>query len=544
MLTQSFFEKMRIELIAALIRDDRKAAGLLLEDVLRRVAEKATLSEADQKAINQMLAAEKKFAEEIGPNRRPAFIRTRDRLKTALSKIARAQIRNIEYVEFDQWKKALGLSADGYQVMLRNVASCQVTVGCSNSCRRCNEWALAGVRKHFSFSAAQQIIRELFESGNNSFVLYCASDPLDYRCKDQTIGDLLTYMDDQGFKPEFGLLTKIPRGSEALAQKLLEEDADIAVSVTKKNKSKVTKIEQKTGKKFKAHHDVDELLIPAGLDEDFSTVKSSITDNYGTEITPEGAFMVIPTFTSALNPTGQRRIPITTGSDWFIKKRVGHAALPVEYFKPFSAQNGNGAEYVLERLLDPQVENILLDNGGQEPTPPGMMNLEEFFKTYDPEVILQRKRLAPVAIGNLRKNLLEASNRRKQDRRELDLAFERKERGYLDFCDIRKVRVFKKKAFSYLLESVAGYLKTHSAEREISRFLRREDVLALRNSPGGLERPGDNSIEALLDDPGIGTFDCFRYLLFILLDNPHDGMIRGFIEDNPSGYDPVTGRFV
>ena len=51
-------------------------------------------------------------------------------------------------------------------------------------------------------------------------------------------------------------------------------------------------------------------MIPAGLDEDFATVKSSVTDNYGIEFTPEAAWMVIPTFTSALNPTGQCRLPM------------------------------------------------------------------------------------------------------------------------------------------------------------------------------------------------------------------------------------------
>jgi hypothetical protein len=544
MFMENFFERKRVDFTAALIRGDREAVGMVLEAVSGRVAVKAMLSEADQKAINQMLAAEKKFGRKTDKNHRTALIRTRSRLKAALSKVVRAQVRNVETVEHDHWLKTVGLSAACYRVMLRNVASCQLTVGCSNFCRRCNEWALAGVRKHFSFAAAQQLIRELFKSGNNSFALYCASDPLDYRFKDKTIVDLLAYMEEQGYKSEFGLLTKIPRGSEALAQKFLEEDADIAVSVTEKNKSKVAGIEQKTGKRFKAHHEVDELLIAAGLDEDFSTVKSSITDNYGVEITPEGASMVIPTFTSALNPTGQCRIPIAAETDWFIKKRVGHDALPVEYFKPFSVQKGNGAEFVLDRLLDPQVENILLDNGGQEPTPPGMMNLEEYFKTYDPEIVRHRKRLAPVAIENLRKNLLETSNRKDRDRRGFDLAFKRKEQSYLDFCDLSKVRVFKKKAFSYLLESVAGYLKTHSAEREIIRFLRREDAAALRKSRSDLDRPTGNSVAALLDDPGIDTFDYFRYLLFILLDNPHDGRVNGFIEDNPSAYDPETGRFV
>ena len=544
MVMENFFERKRIAFIAALIRGDRKAAEMVLEAVSGRVEVKAGLSEADQKAINQMLAAGKRLGEEIEKDHRTDFIQTRSRLKAALSKGVRAQIHNVEYVEYDHWLKTIGLSGGHYRVMLRNVASCQITVGCSNFCRRCNEWALPGVRKHFSFTAAKQVISELFESGNSSFALYCASDPLDYRFEDKTIVDLLAYMAEQGYKPEFGLLTKIPGGSELLAQQLLEGEADIAVSMTEKNKSKIAGIEQKSAKRFKTHHDVDKLLIPAGLDEDFSTVKSSITDNYGIEITPEGASMVIPTFTSALNPTGQRRIPITTEPGWFIKKRVGHDALPAEYFKPLSAVDRNGEEFVLDRLLDPQVENILLDNGGQEPTPPGMMNLEEYCKTFNPEIVKHRKKLAPVAIATLRKDLFEDSDRQGRDRQGLDLMFKKKEQAYLDFCDAGKVRVFKKKAFSYLLASAAAYLKTHAAEKEIIRFLRRDNIAVLRKNRSGSDWSGVTGVEALLDDSGIDTFDCFRYLLFILLDDPQNNRIHRFIENNPAVYDPETGRFV
>ncbi len=541
---QEFFEKKRIELLAARIRGDQGAAGVLLEAVSARVKENARLSEVEQKAINQMLTAEKKFDTGSDSNQREAFKRTRSRLKAALSRVVRTQVRNVEYVGYDRWLKTLGLGVDRYRTMLYNVATCQVTVGCSNFCRRCNEWALPGVRKHFSLDAAKQIVRDLSAEGNRSYTLYGASDPLDYRCNGKTIADLLNYMSAQGYSTEFGLLTKIPKGSTALAQRFLEEDADIAVSVTRQNRSKVATLEQKTGKKFNTHHEVDELLIPAGLDEDFATVKSSITDNYGIEITPEGAAIVIPTFTSALNPTGQHRIPITGNSGWFVKKRVGRKALPVEYFKPLAAQEGSGTGFVLDHLLDPQIENILLDNGSLELTPPGMMNLAEYFKTYAPEVVKHRKALAPVALENLRKSLLINSTNKTADYQKLEQACDRKARSYIDFCDIGKVRAFRQKAFSYLLAAVAGFLKTHRAEREVIRFLCRKEISAFQKRRGRIDRDGADSVEALLDDPGRGTFDFFRSLLFVLLDDPRDDRIHGFIESNPAGYDPDSGRFV
>ncbi len=537
----NFFEMKRIDFTAALMLADLEAAERLLLDTSRRMEAHSSFSEADQKALNQILVAQKKLLDRQTGR---TLWQLRDSLKTVLADIVRRQVRSVAYIEYDQWRTQLSLDADRYKVMLSQVASFQLTIGCSNFCRRCNEWALAGVRKHFSFAAVKQLVKDLFEVGNRGFTLYCASDPLDYRCRERTIADILAYMSDRGYTPDYGLLTKVPRGSESLAQKFLQDDVDIAVSLTEQNRARVARIESRAGKRFPSHHDTDELLIPAGLDEDFATVKPSITDNYGIEITPEGASMVMPTFTSALNPTGQSRLPIAGVTDWFIKKRVGREALPVEYFKPLAAIRPDGSEFVLGQLLASQVENILLDNGSRGPTPPGMMDLEEYLRIFDPKIVRQRQRLAPIVLENLRAKLLGPADIRMQDRAAREQVFQKKKQAYLDFCDPSKIARFKRQAFAYLLTAIVDYLEQHPAASQIVRYLRRADAVDLRRRTDSSAWAGARSVQAFLDDSGVATFDCFCWLVFSLLDDPRDEMLRGFLDANPSVYDPEAGYFV
>ena len=535
------FEKERTAFIAALVRGDIATASALLTKVQDRVRAHSRIFEADQKAVNQMLVAAKKLDARFQKTDRQHLQKRRKQLKTALAQVARSQVHQVAYTGYRDWQRKLGLDEARYQVMLQNVAACQLSVGCSNFCRRCNEWALAGVRGHFTFEAAQQIVKKLDRAGNDRYALYSASDPLDYRCGGRTIADLLRNMQGRGYRTQFGLLTKVPKGSERLARQFLEAGVDIAVSLTEKNRSRVARIEARAGKQFSAHHDTADLLIPAGLDEDFATVKSSVTDNYGIEITPEGATMVIPTFTSALNPTGQCRLPVTAATDWFIKKRVGRDALPVEYYKPLKVVRPDGTEGVLDRLLAPQVENVLLDNGNRGATPPGMMDLAEYLKTFDPAVARHRKKLAPVAIANLRRQVHANAGGTKGDREALDRMFARKKRDYLDFCDPEKVLGFKRKAVSYLLAAAADYLKTHPSEREIIRYLRRKDVAAVDERFGGA---GRIDIADRVADFGAAAFDSFSSLLFRLLADPADGALSAFLAANPAGYDPDCDRFV
>jgi len=530
------FENTRAALIAALIRGDLDAALMLLRGVIRQLQARTRLTEADQKVVNQIQVAAKKLGGRLGKDAAAAMQPARAKLKSTLARVVRAEVRDIDYMEYAAWRQNLPGDKVRYRTVLQNVASLQLSVGCSNFCRRCNEWALAGVRRHLAFDAARRIIRDLHDAGNDRYALYCASDPLDYQCGDHTIADLLRHMRQKGYRTRFGLLTKVPRGSEALAGQFLAEGVDISVSLTEKNRARVARIETELGKAFHAHHDTTELLIPAGLDEDFATVKSSVTDNYGIEFTPEAAWMVIPTFTSALNPTGQCRLPIGPNPGWILRKRVGRDALKVEYFKPLAVCGPDGRPFVLDDLLDPQIENMLLDNGDPGLTPPGMMNLAEYFKTFEPDIVHQRRRLAAAAIENLRLRIFQHKSGTDRDQQELELEFERKKQAYLDFSDPEKVPGYKRRVFAFLLSAAAGYLDTHPDELEIIRFLRRKDA------DMGIDYR-EMSVEILVADGKQGAFDSFTCLVHRLLSDPGDDQVRTFLESTPSVYNPEFDRF-
>ncbi|CAD7838775.1 MAG: hypothetical protein [Olavius algarvensis Delta 4 endosymbiont] len=530
------FENSQTAFVAALIRGDLDAAADLMRGVTHQLQARTRLAEAEQKKVNQILVAAKNLGSRYGENATAKLQPTRVKLKSALAQVVRAEVRDIDYVAYAAWRQNLPGDEALYRSILPNVASLQLSVGCSNFCRRCNEWALAGVRRHFDFDAARRIVQDLSGAGNDHYALYCASDPLDYQCSDRTIADLLRYMQQQGYHTRFGLLTKVPRGSEALARQLLAEGVDISVSLTEKNRGRIARIEAELGKTFHAHHDTAELLIPAGLDEDFATIKSSVTDNYGIEFTPEAAWMVIPTFTSALNPTGQCRLPIGPQPDWILRKRVGREALMVEYFKPLAVCDLDGRKFVLDYLLGPQIENVLLDNGDQDLTPPGMMNLAEYFKTFDPDIVHHRQQLAAAAIENLHQRIFQEKNIAGRDQQALELEFDRRKQAYLDFCDPEKVQGYKRRVFAFLLSAAAPYLDTHPDGLEIIRFLRRNDTEILEEYRGA-------SVEMLVAGTKLGAFDSFTCLVHRMLTDPGDGQLATFLDSTPSAYNPELDRF-
>ena len=528
-------ERKKNELIAAIYSGSSVRFENAYVSLRKEVFEKQHFGEEDQKAINQIQSAVAKFSKKNSLPLFGEFKDVRQEIRKKMAGLVRRQIQHPSYVEHDTWLNSLGISDQWYPVLLKTTAMIQLSTGCSNACRRCNEWALPGPRKHFSFAAAKTLIRDLFRAGNSVFSLYGASDPLDWRSNGCDITDLLSYMKDNGYTTEFGLLTKIPRGTEKTAEKLLIQGADIAVSITSKNRSKVRRIEEISGKRFAAQHDVEDLEIPSGRDEDFSSIKSSITDYYGTEITPEGASLVIPTFTSALHPTGQKRIPVTPNTGYFLKKRTGRDALAVDYFKPLDVAGIDGIDYTLDSLLDVQVETILLDSGHDLVTPPGMMNLKEYFRTFEEDVVRQRKKLMPAAVKAITKTVFQHHHNDTRDKRGRIRRFKKLASAYLDSCDSERIIPYKLAAFSFFLSSISDYLERHPAERDVILFLRRDDRSFYKNKP----------VYINLDlTHGSGLFNLFQALQFRLLEDHRDNTVIDFIENNPAYYDPEIKRFM
>ena len=238
------FDRRRNKLLASLYVRDFEDFERQYRDLFETVENTNEFSEGDQKALNQIQHIFRVFRKQIDENCHEDLHAVFGRIRKILTAYVRGQIKNETYVSFDEWYHGLGLSEEGFRILMKTVSTLQLTVGCSISCRRCNEWALPGPRKHFSFEAVTRLISELFGTGNRSFALYCASDPVDWRCRDKNIADIMGFMSTRGYEPQYGLLTKIPRGSGHIIETLLKAGVEIGFSITDRNRSRVRALQK------------------------------------------------------------------------------------------------------------------------------------------------------------------------------------------------------------------------------------------------------------------------------------------------------------
>jgi hypothetical protein len=301
-------------------------------------------------------------------------------------------------------------------------------------------------------------------------------------------------------------------------------------------------LENASGICLQKQHDSTDLLIPAGLDEDFTQIKSSITDAYGTEITPEGVFIIIPTFTSALYPMGHKKLPVTRKTTVFPVKKIGRQALPVDYFKPLEVVGKHPIPFHLTGLLDVQVETLLLDNGAMDLSPPGMRNLKEYFSIFEETARRRRKQMTPSILRGLKKQVVATG--RYQDLSDAQKRqYRKKIRAHLDFCKPAVVRQSRIYAASFFLHAVTHYLAGHAVQKQIiARLIRTEalDLTSRYEAVAGRTDPG----ELLSTSEDSDFFDILRYYITALVFDRHIPDVARFIQLCPAAYDPVLDRFV
>jgi hypothetical protein len=357
----SFLEQKKNNFLATLYAKDFTTAEQIYSDILKHARSLSKFSENNEKSFNQIQTIYKKFKSVISENCSPIIEDSNTHLKKIIVNTIKRTSKNAHHVDFKTWDDKLGLNRLQKALLYKTLMTFQITSGCSNFCRRCNEWAIPKVRSHFTYSAILKILKQMALQENHEISLYGASDPLDWTHQEKTIFDIIEFI--KTLPMEYNMLTKVPRGKEDLLKVLVETDANLSVSITSKNKTRLSKLEQEIQKTISKQHDLDELLIPAGLDEDFATVKPSITDGYGTEITPDGAFIIIPAFTSALHPFGHKKIQISSKTNFFPAKKTGRTALLADYFKPLEGFDMEQKHCHLPYLLDVQIESIILDSG-------------------------------------------------------------------------------------------------------------------------------------------------------------------------------------
>ena len=560
-INDSFLESKKNKLLLSLYEKDYPSSEQIFHDILQYIKTIKKLDENTEKLLNQIHTIIEKFSPGIPEDTSLQIKKYNKSLKDYILTSIKQSCKSVSHVNFKTWEQKLCLNNIQKSLLFKTAMTFQLTIGCSNFCRRCNEWALPMVRSHFSFNAIKKILYFMAEQKNDEISLYGASDPLDW--EEKTIGfkknmdlgrkksilDILEYF--KNLKLKYSILTKVPKGKERLLIKLIKSNANISVSMTSKNKMRINKIEKTLGTEISKQHDLDDLLIPARLDEDFISIKPSITDGYGAEITPDGAFIIIPTFTSALHPFGHKKIAITSRTDFFPIKKTGRDALLIDYFKPLKGYNlKNKIEY-LDYLLDIQVESIILDNGKEELTPPGMRSLKEYLEIFEEKPRLQRKKMTLTVLQRLKKKFLFNTNFKNLSTQTKAL-YLKKIRTHLDLCNKNRCLKAKIATISFFLKSVSIYAGAHPVKTRIMRFLLKN---AMTDAEGTINTVISNGIskkliskeflpEKLLSDTEIDSFDIFQYYILQLLDNPDNKTIHKFINTYPSKYDPAADIFV
>jgi hypothetical protein len=483
-----------------------QAVEQIYHDILKHIETHPNFTENTEKLLNQIQTIIKNFYPDFAKHSSPKIRECHIRLKTIILNSIKQSSGHIHHVDFQTWETKLGLDHLQKDIAYKTAMTFQLTSGCSNFCRRCNEWALPKIRSHFSYTAILKIVNHMVDQGNDDISLYGASDPLDWAEDEKTISDIIEDLEKTPLG--YSILTKVPKSKESLLKKLLRMNANLSVSITLKNKARIKKIEKEIGKAIGKQHDLDELLIPARLDEDFVSIKPSITDGYGTEITPDGAFIIIPTFTSALHPFGHKKIRITSKTIFFPVKKTGRNALLVDYFKPIEGYDLHKNQYYLDGLLDVQIESILLDNGADELTPPGMRSLKEYLSIFEEKARLQRKKIG----------------------------------RHLELSKRTDCLSSKLSAVSFFLASISCYVQKNPIKIKIMRFILKNEMKNISNTYSNLI--DHTSLETLLINPDIDSFDIFRNSAFCLLNKSKDKAVLKFIKSYPSAYDSVADIFI
>ncbi|HCY85907.1 MAG TPA: hypothetical protein DHV36_12300 [Desulfobacteraceae bacterium] len=521
------FERLKNLFLAKLYK------GTGISSVYEKILETATsgeMTETDEKHLRQIQVALNRFKPED-----ETVLRNHKKLQGVLRD--RVRITIPAHLDYSTWQSKTPIAGWQTELLFRHAVTLQITTGCSNYCRRCNEWALPKIRGHFTQAAVKRFLKEPHIRGNTDLALYGGSDPMDWADGPMTLPDLLKTLD---FDHEYSLLTKIPKGKTAVARQTVEDGFPLSVSMTGRNLRRIRDLEKQLGRRLSKQHATADLLIPACLDEDFSSVKPSITDSYGTEICIDGAFIVIPTFTSALYPFGHKKIPVTPDTTFFPVKKQGRPALLVDYFKPLAVADRHHDEYHLNSLLDVQVENILLDNGDYDLTPPGMRSMKEYFEVFDEKARQQRKRNTLTVVKRLKKSTLGINGYRTLSP-DQKAAYRDKITAHLDFTRVSAVADARVSAASFFLSAIRDYLATASETHIIIEFLTREEFSRRRDRA---TNPESTDLAAMFSDPRQSAWHLFRYLALALVNGRHMNLVDEFISRWPAAYHPGHDRFV
>ncbi|MCP3874263.1 MAG: radical SAM protein, partial [Desulfobacteraceae bacterium] len=218
-----FLEQKKNEFLAALYERKFQAAEQIYIDIVSHAKALSKFSENDEKLLNQIQGTFKKFKPLLSKNVSSKFKEYNNHLKKLILTYIKNSSANIQHVDFLNWEVKLGLNSHQKELVYKTAMTFQLSSGCSNFCRRCNEWALPKIRSHFSYQAILKIIDHMVDQKNDEISLYGASDPLDWKHDNKTIFNVLQKI--KKFPIECSILTKVPKGKEPLLKTLIKHKA-------------------------------------------------------------------------------------------------------------------------------------------------------------------------------------------------------------------------------------------------------------------------------------------------------------------------------
>jgi hypothetical protein len=234
-------------------------------------------------------------------------------------------------------------------------------------------------------------------------------------------------------------------------------------------------------------------------------------------------------------------------------RRTGREALLFDYFKPLEGydlnHNHGRTRCRAPHLLDVQVESIMLDNGTDDLTPPGMRSLKEYLSVFEEPARIQRKKNILSVIRRLKKEFLTTT-------RFSDLPMSKRARyqkkidAYLNLCRPDGCRKAKLHAISFFLASVDLYQKEYPQESQkknqttlkVIRFLLKNEMQNSFDTHGDL--PYEMSLDIGLNNPDLDSFELFRLAVFCLLTPLKTDFVQKFLSQYPAAYDPRADIFV
>lgn len=169
-----------------------------------------------------------------------------------------------------------GFSEEEIVALISETTSIELTEGCSVACSFCGFDAKPKVRGHLPFKDLVYFARNFsshLTQTTGDFLLYHASEPLDYEDDDKNYLDVVELFHFYGVKPFTS--TAYPKGKSELLKSLLEKDYIDRISVTQQNLERLKKdeliIEDEKGKMSSSYD-----AVQRGLERDWEEVSGPL----------------------------------------------------------------------------------------------------------------------------------------------------------------------------------------------------------------------------------------------------------------------------